>query len=94
MYVQSVAIVRVRENKEVIKWKKTRVKIIRINALSDMDTDVVNDAISKIESETTNFLVINSVVPYVYSQNNLLNRVYIITYSIFEEEEEQPEEEK
>lgn len=74
--------------------ERTRVKIIRINAFSDMDTDVVNDAISKIESETTNFLVINSVVPYVYSQNNLLNRVYIITYSIFEEEEEQPEEEK
>ena len=87
MYVQSVAIVRVRENKEVIKWKEH--KIIRINAFSDMDTDVVNDAISKIESETTNLLVINSVVPYVYSQNNLLNRVYIITYSIFEEEEQE-----
>lgn len=30
--------------------ERTRVKIIRINAFSDMDTDVVNDAISKIEA--------------------------------------------
>ena len=68
--------------------EKTRVKIVRINTLSDIDTEVVNNAVEQLGEDVK----VISIVAYVYIYNNLPNRLYVITYNYFEEEVAEKEE--